>query len=327
MDGDGSFDPVELLPLLDDVRSGRADLAVGRRRPVARGVWPWHARAGNRLVVAVLRRRRLPRPRHRTHPGLPPRRPPRPGRPGPEVRLPGRAAAEGHAGGLADRRARRVLPPAGGRDPVEGVRLGAGHGPDRPRLLAGARMTARRRQCLVVAKAPVAGRAKTRLGAEIGMAAAADLAAAALLDTLDACRAAFGAGRCHLALTGDLAGAARGRRDRPAALAGWTVFEQVGDELRRRLAWPRARRGRSSYRGPDRPDRDGHPAGHRGRCCARSPPGSTTTTPCSGRPRTAAGGCSRCATRRSRGRRCTTYPCRRRTTGAPTRARLCSDAG
>lgn len=57
MDGDGSFDPADLLPLLDDVRSGRADLAVGRRRPVSRRVWPWHARAGNGLVVWWLRRR------------------------------------------------------------------------------------------------------------------------------------------------------------------------------------------------------------------------------------------------------------------------------
>ena len=57
MDGDGSFDPDDLLALLDDVRSGRADLAVGRRRPVARGVWPWHARLGNGLVVWWLRRR------------------------------------------------------------------------------------------------------------------------------------------------------------------------------------------------------------------------------------------------------------------------------
>jgi len=57
MDGDGSFDPAELLVLLDDVRSGRADMAVGRRRPVSRGVWPWHARAGNQLIVAWLRRR------------------------------------------------------------------------------------------------------------------------------------------------------------------------------------------------------------------------------------------------------------------------------
>ena len=57
MDGDGSFDPVELLPMLDDVREGRADMALGRRRPVRRGVWPWHARMGNKVVVAILRRR------------------------------------------------------------------------------------------------------------------------------------------------------------------------------------------------------------------------------------------------------------------------------
>jgi glycosyltransferase involved in cell wall biosynthesis len=57
MDGDGSFDPEDLLPLVDQVRSGRADLATGRRRPVRRGVWPWHARAGNRLVLWWLRRR------------------------------------------------------------------------------------------------------------------------------------------------------------------------------------------------------------------------------------------------------------------------------
>jgi glycosyltransferase involved in cell wall biosynthesis len=57
MDGDGSFDPLELLPLLDDVVAGRADLAVGRRRPVRRGVWPWHARAGNVAVLWWLRRR------------------------------------------------------------------------------------------------------------------------------------------------------------------------------------------------------------------------------------------------------------------------------
>lgn len=57
MDGDGSFDPDQLVPLLDDVASGRADLAVGRRRPVRRGAWPWHARAGNAVIAAWLRRR------------------------------------------------------------------------------------------------------------------------------------------------------------------------------------------------------------------------------------------------------------------------------
>jgi glycosyltransferase involved in cell wall biosynthesis len=57
MDGDGSFDPVDVLPLLALVEAGDADLAVGRRRPVRRGVWPWHARLGNALVLAWLRHR------------------------------------------------------------------------------------------------------------------------------------------------------------------------------------------------------------------------------------------------------------------------------
>ena len=57
MDGDGSLDPQDLAPLLDEVASGRATMAVGRRRPVQRGVWPWHARLGNRVVLAWLRRR------------------------------------------------------------------------------------------------------------------------------------------------------------------------------------------------------------------------------------------------------------------------------
>ena len=57
MDGDGSFDPDDLLPLLDEVVSGRADLALGRRRPVRAGVWPWHARAGNTVLLWWLRRK------------------------------------------------------------------------------------------------------------------------------------------------------------------------------------------------------------------------------------------------------------------------------
>jgi glycosyltransferase involved in cell wall biosynthesis len=56
MDGDGSFDPSELPALLEAVTSGRCDMALGRRRPVSRGVWPWHARAGNAAVVWWLRR-------------------------------------------------------------------------------------------------------------------------------------------------------------------------------------------------------------------------------------------------------------------------------
>lgn len=57
MDGDGSFDPADAVALLALVRFGGADLAVGRRRPVRRGLVPWHARLGNTLVLARLRRR------------------------------------------------------------------------------------------------------------------------------------------------------------------------------------------------------------------------------------------------------------------------------
>jgi glycosyltransferase A (GT-A) superfamily protein (DUF2064 family) len=58
---------------------------------------------------------------------------------------------------------------------------------------------------LVVAKSPVVGKVKTRLGREVGMERAADLAAAALLDTVRACAAAYGPERCHLSLEGVLA--------------------------------------------------------------------------------------------------------------------------
>jgi glycosyltransferase involved in cell wall biosynthesis len=54
MDGDGSLDPADLLPLLEWVASGRADLAVGRRRPTAEARWPWHARLGNRVALRCL---------------------------------------------------------------------------------------------------------------------------------------------------------------------------------------------------------------------------------------------------------------------------------
>jgi len=88
---------------------------------------------------------------------------------------------------------------------------------------------------LVVAKAPVAGQAKTRLAREVGSEFAAELAAASLLDTLRACVEAVGADSCHVAMTGDLAAAARGS-DVRRALAGWTVHAQRGPDLATRLA-------------------------------------------------------------------------------------------
>ena len=55
VDGDDSMDLGELPRLLSAVHGG-ATLAVGRRRPVGRGVWPWHARAGTALLATWLRR-------------------------------------------------------------------------------------------------------------------------------------------------------------------------------------------------------------------------------------------------------------------------------
>jgi glycosyltransferase involved in cell wall biosynthesis len=60
LDGDGSVDASVLPGMVEAVRSGRADLVVGRRVPVSARVWPWHARAGNALVAALLRRRGVP---------------------------------------------------------------------------------------------------------------------------------------------------------------------------------------------------------------------------------------------------------------------------
>jgi glycosyltransferase involved in cell wall biosynthesis len=60
LDGDGSLDPAVLAPMADAVRSGRADLAVGRRVPQTADAWPWHARAGNAVIAALLRRRGVP---------------------------------------------------------------------------------------------------------------------------------------------------------------------------------------------------------------------------------------------------------------------------
>ena len=85
---------------------------------------------------------------------------------------------------------------------------------------------------LLVAKAPVVGRVKTRLGAAVGAEAAAVLAAAALLDTLDACREACP--ERHLSLAGDLRDAVEGEAI-AAALAGWTVTPQRGDTFAERL--------------------------------------------------------------------------------------------
>ena len=87
---------------------------------------------------------------------------------------------------------------------------------------------------LVVAKAPVPGRAKTRIAAGLGDHTAAEIAAAALLDTLDAVAATPVHARV-VALTGDLGAACRSD-ELCTRLADFTVVEQRGDGFAQRLA-------------------------------------------------------------------------------------------
>ncbi|RRO19987.1 DUF2064 domain-containing protein [Saccharopolyspora rhizosphaerae] len=87
---------------------------------------------------------------------------------------------------------------------------------------------------LVVAKAPVPGLAKTRLCPPAKPEQAADLAAASLLDTLDAVHATSGA-HPVVALTGDLRRAARAAELRSRLGLG-TLLPQRGDGFPQRLA-------------------------------------------------------------------------------------------
>ncbi len=57
MDADASFDPCDLPAVADPVRAGHFDLMLGRRSVRGKGAWPLHARIGNRVLAAELRRR------------------------------------------------------------------------------------------------------------------------------------------------------------------------------------------------------------------------------------------------------------------------------
>ena len=93
-----------------------------------------------------------------------------------------------------------------------------------------------RRPCalLVVAKAPVVGLAKTRLVPAFGADGAAELAAAALLDTLMAVRGADVSMRI-VALTGEL-GEARRAEEITGMLEDFTVIPQRGEGFAERLS-------------------------------------------------------------------------------------------
>ncbi|MBV9093466.1 MAG: glycosyltransferase family 2 protein [Streptosporangiaceae bacterium] len=56
MDADASFDPGDLPRVTGLVLAGEADLVLGRRSARGKGAWPLHARVGNRVLAAELRR-------------------------------------------------------------------------------------------------------------------------------------------------------------------------------------------------------------------------------------------------------------------------------
>lgn len=94
-------------------------------------------------------------------------------------------------------------------------------------------MNTRACSLLVMAKAPVPGEAKTRLAPAFTHVGAADLAAALLLDTLDAVRSSDVAARI-VALSGDLSAACRSE-EVLHALDGFVVIPQQGATFADRL--------------------------------------------------------------------------------------------
>jgi dTDP-L-rhamnose 4-epimerase len=58
MDCDGSLDGADLDAVAQPVRTGTADLVLGRRRVTTSAAWPFHARAANAVLARAVCRRR-----------------------------------------------------------------------------------------------------------------------------------------------------------------------------------------------------------------------------------------------------------------------------
>ncbi|BFV60113.1 hypothetical protein KCMC57_up52170 [Kitasatospora sp. CMC57] len=223
MDCDGSLDPRQLPQVVGPVLAGTADLVLGRRRPTESGAWPLHARLANAELARRLRAR-TGAPLHDLGPM--------------------RAARRSRllALGLADRRSGYPLEmvlaasaagmritetevdylPRAGRSKVTGTVRGTRQAVrDMRAVLATPPPT-----LLVIAKAPVPGRVKTRLTPPYSPRQAADLAEAALADTLETL-SIVPAGERLLVLEGE-----------PGSWLppGWRVVPQAGGGLDQRLA-------------------------------------------------------------------------------------------
>ncbi len=180
MDCDGSLDGADLPSVVGPVIAGVADLTFGAR-VAAHGAWPIHARVGNRVLARQIRRRtglRLARPR--TDARRASRTTARPRNHRSTLRVATRNGGARAPRRMGDHRDRRAVPTA--RREVEGDWNRARHRPDRTRHGRGTPMglTARADATLIVlAKAPVPGRVKTRLCPPCTPAQAAAIARAA----------------------------------------------------------------------------------------------------------------------------------------------------
>jgi rSAM/selenodomain-associated transferase 1 len=222
-DCDASLDPSELPGLVGLVEDGTAELVLGRRRPTARGAWPLHARIANAELARRLRARtgadlhdlgpmRAARREHLLGLGLGDRRS------GYPLEMVLSAAAAGMR--IVERDV--AYRPRAGRSKVTGTLRGTRQAvQDMGRQLAAPAPV-----LLVLAKAPVPGRVKTRLTPACTPDQAAALAEAALSDTLRTLDR-VPAGRRILVLDG-----APGHWLPP----GWEVLPQGGGGLDERLA-------------------------------------------------------------------------------------------
>lgn len=186
LDCDASLDPAQLPRVVDPVLQGRADLVLGRRTPTARGAWPLHARLANAELARRLRRR--------TGADLHDLGPMRAARREALLALAQADRRSGYpletvltAAALGFRIAEVPVDyrPRAGRSKVTGTLRGTRQAVgDMRRVLARTQEPPTTGTLLVIAKAPVPGRVKTRLCPPCTPEQAAALAAAALTDTL-----------------------------------------------------------------------------------------------------------------------------------------------
>ena len=222
-DCDASLDPAELPGLVGLVRDGTADLVLGRRRPTGRAAWPPHARLANAELARRLRARtgadlhdlgpmRAARRDRLLGLGLGDRR----------SGYPLEMVLAGSAAGMRIAERDVAYRPRAGRSKVTGTLRGTRQAIHDMRAILAAPLPT----LLVIAKSPRPGRVKTRLMPVCTARQAAELAEAALTDTL-VTLGQVPAGRRVLVLDGP-----PGRWLPP----GWEVVPQCGGGLDARLA-------------------------------------------------------------------------------------------